>query len=81
MLIILVLGNVLYELVVCIEHECDIVAEHGRIHACHAVHFHHFLHPAILLGEGHHRRNVCIFQLLDLDRQLVVAKSLAEDIC
>ena len=44
-----VLQNILYQLVVGIQYQCLLSAEHGRVHAVHIIHLHHFLHTAAFL--------------------------------
>ena len=77
-LIVSVLCHKLYKRMVGVQRQCDLAAKHGCIHACHAVHSHHLLHTAALLGQGDHGSHLVVFQFLHFHVQLVIFHNFAE---
>ena len=78
MLAIFVIKDVLHQFVVDVQNQRLVTTEHGWIHAVHIVHLHHILHTAGLLRYSQHGGNALVFQLLDLNLKLIIAKSLLE---
>ena len=69
--VLAILQNVLNERMFCIQDQGFLSAEHGRIHAGHAIHLHHILHPAALLGKRYHGGYIFVFQVLNFDGQAI----------
>ncbi len=65
---------------VCIQNQRTLAAHVHTAHVAHAVHLHHFLHTAVLFGQGNHRRNLFVFQFLNLHIQFLIAKFFAENL-
>ena len=64
----------------CVQNQSFLTTEHGRIHSGHSVHSHHFLHPAVLLRERYHCRNVFVLQVFHFDFQIFLVQHFAEQV-